>query len=81
MAWIPYLQGDDIDDSLQALCAEWKCDWEAVDNVIRIHGANPGTLRGHMALYQAVLHQPSPLSRLQREIIGVVVSAENGCDY
>ena len=81
MAWIPYLPAGDIDPSLQELCATWKQPWDTVDNVIRIHGANPEALQGHLALYDAVLHKPSPLSRLQREFIGVVVSSENGCEY
>jgi alkylhydroperoxidase family enzyme len=81
VAWISYLTGEEIDGSLRDLCTHWKRSWASVDNVIRIHGANPEALRGHLALYEAVLHQPSPLSRLQREIIGVVVSAENQCDY
>jgi len=81
MAWIPYRTGDDVDPSLRELAASWRMEWDDVDNVIRIHGENPAALRGHLALYDAVLHQPSPLTRLQREIIGVVVSAENGCDY
>jgi alkylhydroperoxidase family enzyme len=81
MAWIPYLSGDEVDPSLRELAASWKMHWDDIDNVIRIHGANPEVLRGHMAVYESVLHQPSPLSRLQREIIGVVVSSENGCHY
>ena len=81
MAWIPYLDAGAVDPSLRELAASWKMNWDDIDNVIRIHGANPEALRGHLALYESVLHQPSPLSRLQREIIGVVVSAENQCEY
>lgn len=81
MAWIPYLSGDEVDPSLRELAASWKMNWDDIDNVIRIHGANPEALRGHLALYESVLHKPSPLTRLQREIIGVVVSAENRCEY
>lgn len=81
MAWIDYVGADGLADSVRALCARWKRAWSDVDNVIRIHGASPATLHGHLALYEAVLHGESPLSRLQRELIGVVVSAINRCEY
>ncbi|MEE8585350.1 MAG: carboxymuconolactone decarboxylase family protein [Acidobacteriota bacterium] len=57
---------------------EWKLD---PDNILRIHGVNPGVLRGHLSLYRAIMHAESPLSRAQREMLAVVVSALNGCHY
>ena len=52
-----------------------------VDNVMKIHSLNPDTLRTHFEMYRAALHGPSPLSRIEREIVGVVVSRLNGCNY
>lgn len=57
---------------------EWKLD---PDNILRIHGINPKVLRGHLGLYRAVMHADSPLSRVQREMLAVTVSALNGCHY
>ncbi len=57
---------------------EWKLD---SDNILRIHGINPPVLRGHLALYRAVMHGPSPLTREQREMLAVMVSAQNKCGY
>ena len=57
---------------------EWDLD---PDNIVRIHGINRGVLRGHFALYKHIMHAPSPLSRLQREMMAVVVSTLNGCFY
>ena len=67
--------------SVKAHLEEWQCRWDQVDNVIRIHGVHPPSMDGHMALYRAVLRDESPLSRTQRELIGVVVSVINGCEY
>lgn len=53
----------------------------SVDEVLKVHSANPDALEAHCALYVQALHQPSPLSRAEREIIGVVVSRLNGCHY
>jgi alkylhydroperoxidase family enzyme len=51
------------------------------DNIIRIHGIHPEAMRAHVALYREAMHAPGPLSRAQREMIGVVVSAINDCEY
>lgn len=51
------------------------------DNIIRIHGVHPRMIRRHHDLYREVMYGAGPLSRVQREIIGVVVSARNDCEY
>ena len=57
---------------------EWKLD---ADNILRIHGINPPVLSAHLALYRTVMHGESPLTRMQREMLAVVVSSVNGCHY
>jgi alkylhydroperoxidase family enzyme len=42
---------------------------------------NPGVLRRSMALYGGIMHGPSELSRVERELLAVVVSRENDCHY
>ena len=51
------------------------------DNILRIHGVHGGVMRRHYDLYVELMHGPGPLSRFQRELIAVVVSAANGCHY
>jgi len=51
------------------------------DNILRVHGVAPGAQRAHLALYRELLHGESPLTRVQREILAVFVSRENGCHY
>jgi len=50
-------------------------------NIIRIMSPNPRTLDASIRLYSAIMKAPSPLSRVQREMIAVVVSVELGCRY
>ena len=52
-----------------------------VDNVMKVHSLNPASLRTHFEMYQAAMHEPSPLSRAEREMVAVVVSRLNGCQY
>ena len=51
------------------------------DNIIRIHSLNPRSMRDHHQLYAHLMRGPSPLSRVQREMIAVTVSAANHCFY
>ena len=51
------------------------------DNILRIHGAHPAVMRQHYELYREVMHGPGPVSRRQREMIAVRVSALNKCHY
>ncbi len=50
-------------------------------NILKIMSPNPAVLGASMALYQRMMHGPSPLSRAQREMLAVVVSQANDCHY
>jgi alkylhydroperoxidase family enzyme len=50
-------------------------------NILKSHSANRDALRGHLALYRAVMFGPSGLSRAEREALAVVVSRVNDCFY
>ncbi len=51
------------------------------DNIILVHGINSKVMRQHYDLYVQLMRGPGPLSRTQREMIAVVVSAMNACHY
>ena len=51
------------------------------DNIIQIHAGHPAVMRQHLELYLQLMHRPGPLSRRERELLGVRVSALNGCHY
>jgi alkylhydroperoxidase family enzyme len=51
------------------------------DNIVRIHGVHSHTMRQHYDLYRELMYAKGPLTRIQREMIAVVVSAENRCKY
>ncbi len=52
-----------------------------VDHIMKIHSLHPASLIDHMHLYKTLMYAESPLSRAQREMIAVVVSAINRCEY
>ena len=51
------------------------------DNIIQVHGIHSRTMRQHVELFRELMVAEGPLDRAQREMIGVVVSAENSCHY
>ena len=51
------------------------------DNIIRIHGGAGAVMRQHYELYRELMYGRGPLSRTQREMIAVAVSAANACHY
>jgi alkylhydroperoxidase family enzyme len=51
------------------------------DNIVRIHGVHSRTMQQHYDLYRELMYAKGPLTRIQREMIAVVVSARNRCRY
>jgi hypothetical protein len=51
------------------------------DNIIQIHAIHPAVMRQHYELYKELMHRPGPLTRRERELLGVRVSALNRCHY
>ncbi|MCF6342867.1 MAG: peroxidase-related enzyme [Bacteroidales bacterium] len=52
-----------------------------IAEVHKMHSLNPGALQSHMGFYMAVMFKKSPMKRAQREMLGVIVSVTNNCEY
>lgn len=52
-----------------------------IAEVHKIQSLNPQTIVNHMDLYMTIMFGQSPLKRVQREMIAVVVSKANNCEY
>ena len=50
-------------------------------NIVQIMSLNARTMKSAMEMYGATMFAQSPLSRQQREMLAVVVSKANHCDY
>lgn len=81
MAWINVIHEAEAEGELQQLYAHMIEPWGGVDNILKIHSLNPPSLRAHFELYATLMRGQAGLSRVQREMIGVVVSAANHCHY
>ncbi|GIW51207.1 MAG: hypothetical protein KatS3mg081_0562 [Gemmatimonadales bacterium] len=50
-------------------------------HIVQVMSLNPRVLKASIDFYLAVMYGPSPLTRIQRELLATVVSAELGCRY
>ena len=80
MAHIPYVPEEDARGLLAELYQRYR-DERGLDNILRIHSLNPRSMRDHVELYAHLMRGPSPLTRVQREMLAVTVSALNRCFY
>lgn len=81
MPWIRVIDEDTADDKLSAAYGAVKGARGKVANILKIHSLKPDTMLAHQELYLTLLFRSSGLSREEREIIAIVVSAVNACDY
>ncbi len=81
MAWIKVIPLEQATGFLksQLLAAVKRAGW--VWNITGVMSLNPRVMKTSADFYGAVMYGQSPLSRGQREMLGVVVSATNHCVY
>ena len=81
MAYIPYIPHEAASGLLAELYERYGGAGPGLDNIIRIHSLNPRSMKDHMELYAHLMWGSSPLTRVQREMLAVTVSALNECFY
>lgn len=82
MAWIKTIREDEWDGELAGIYPEVvDRDHGRVDNILQIHSLNPTGLAAHNALYQSAMAGTAGLRKVERELIALVVSSINDCEY
>jgi uncharacterized peroxidase-related enzyme len=81
MAFIKTIAPEDADGELRKIYTELEKSRGKIAEVHKIQSLNPDALVAHMELYLTIMFGKSPLKRYQREMLGVVVSAGNRCEY
>jgi uncharacterized peroxidase-related enzyme len=82
MAWIKVIrEGEAEDDRLRTFYKKFGDPFEGVDNIFKIHSLNPESMWRHYDLYKHLTTGRSGLSRMQREMIAVVVARANESRY
>ena len=82
MAWIETLDDREWDGELAELHPEVvDPTYERVDEIMAIHSLDPGSMRAHLGLYRQAMKGTKTLRKVDREMIALIVSAENDCHY
>ncbi|MBV9249358.1 MAG: peroxidase-related enzyme [Acetobacteraceae bacterium] len=70
-----------LDDDLKAIWQKCIDKLGFVPNVFSAYSLRPQRLRNFMAMYNEIMLSDSGLSKLEREMVAVVVSSANRCYY
>jgi len=79
ISWFPVPKEEDLDPRVADLVRRQRERLGAPNNVVRVHAWRPDLMLRWLDLYDHINRGPSGLSRVDREMIGVVVSSENRC--
>lgn len=81
-AWIKMIADEDADAALLETLKLARTPHGTVDNVMRVHSLRPNTMKGHVVLYRAALHDDAnTLPMWLQETISSYVSILNDCPY
>lgn len=81
-AWIKMVPDNEADEDLLEVLKLARTPHGTVDNVMRVHSLRPATMRGHVMLYRAALHdEANTIPQWLQETISSYVSILNKCPY
>lgn len=81
MAWINTIDEKEAKGELKEIYERIKEKRGKISNIMKVHSLNPKTMKSHLDFYLNLMFGDSNLSRELRELIAVVVSAANNCEY
>ncbi|MDG2406324.1 MAG: peroxidase-related enzyme [Paracoccaceae bacterium] len=81
-AWISMVSDENADLELKKMLDLARTPHGTVDNVMRVHSLRPNTMKGHVTLYRAALHDTAnTIPKWFQETISSYVSMLNDCPY
>ena len=81
MSWIEKVFPEDAEGPIGRVYDEAMKRAGRIYEIVKLQSLRPDILRAWLSLYATVMHSESGLSRVERELTAVVVSATNGCHY
>lgn len=81
MAYIKVIEPHEAEGELKEIYDNLIKSRGKIANVHTIQSLNPKSIINHMDLYMTIMYGKSPLKRVLREMLGVVVSKANNCEY
>ncbi len=81
MAYIDVIEHEQAEGELKGIYDGLVESRGKLAEVHKIQSLNPKSIVNHMELYMTIMFGKSPLKRKQREMMAVVVSRNNNCEY
>jgi len=81
LVWIRTVKEEDADGELARIYQRIRGTRGRTSNIFVAQSLNPEALESHLDLYLKIMYGKGTLTRRQREMIAVVVSAANNCEY
>lgn len=81
MAWIRTVEPEAAGDELRAVYDRIAGERGKVAAIMQVQSLSPRAITAHLELYQTAMFSSGGVSRPERELIAVVVSATNRCRY
>lgn len=81
MSWIRTVTEGEAEGELADVYRDVASRRGKLSNIMRIQSLAPRAMKAHLDLYMEVMFERGGLSRAERELLAVVVSVENGCEY
>lgn len=81
MPLIKIIQPEDAEGELKTIYNKLVKTRGKIAEVHKIQSLNPQSIVNHMDLYMTLMYGKSPIRRVLREMIAVVVSRANECEY
>jgi uncharacterized peroxidase-related enzyme len=81
MAWIKIIDETDESTELGKIYADIEKKRGKLSNILKVHSLKPRTMQTHLDLYLAIMFNKSRVKRELKEMIAVIISRLNGCQY
>ena len=81
MPWIKQVDAEAAAGELKDVYDQIITTRGKLSNIMKIQSMNPEALKSHLDLYLSIMFKNSGLKREEKELIAVVVSALNKCEY
>ena len=81
MPWIKEIEENEAEGKLKEAYDGLTKNRGKISNIMKIHSLDPDTMQHHLDMYMSIMFSNSTVSREERELIAVVVSALNNCVY
>ncbi len=81
MTWITTIDETEASGDLREAYDKVKSSRGRVSNIFKAHSLDPKVMKAHIDLYLSVMFEQPELTRRQREMVAVLVSSLNKCQY